>query len=141
MARWKFLKKQTERANILNRQQHLNNQVLHIEQVLLSPVRAKLHVVIQVVYVLPAVDVHSSVGRHHQHHEAQLDQVTDLHQHGGGKERHHSHEAVVLWVFCAASHPEPLQAGTGGSVVGVEGRWDAAQLQSHKGEREMTSRV
>lgn len=89
MARCKFWKKQTERANILITQQHLDYQVLHIEQYngkLLSPVRAKLHFVIQVVYLLPAVDVHRSVGRHHQHHETQRGEVADLHQHGGGKE-------------------------------------------------------
>lgn len=83
----------------------LSNKIIYLST-RFSPVRSKLHVVVQVIYVLPAVDVNSSVRGDHQHHESQLGEVADLHQHGGCDERHHGHEAVMLRVVRAASRPE-----------------------------------
>ncbi len=98
----------------------------------LLPVRGEPYIVIQVIYVLPAVDINSSRCCDDQHHEAQFNQVADLYQHGGGNEWHHSHEAVVLWILCAASVTEWLQHGAGGAVKDSKGERHAAQLQHQR---------
>lgn len=97
-----------------------------------SPVWGKLYIVIQVIYVPPAVDINSSSCCDDQHHQSQLNQVADLYQHGGGDEWHDSHEAVVLWILCAASVTERLQHGARGAVEDSKGRWNTAQLQHRR---------
>lgn len=97
-----------------------------------SPVWGKLHVVIQVIYVPPAVDINSSICCDDQHHESQFSEVADLHQHGSGDEWHHSHEAVVLRVVRAASVTEWLQNRARGTVEGLKGWRDTAQLQHQR---------
>lgn len=70
---------------------------------LFSPVGGELYVVIQIINVPPAVDIDGPSCCDNQDHEAQFDEVADLHQHGGRNESHHSHEAVVLWILCATT--------------------------------------
>lgn len=101
-----------------------------------SPVWAKLHIVIQVINVPPAVDVYGSLCCDHQDHERQFNQVADLHQQGGGDERHHSHEAVVFGVSGTASVTVWFQHRPRGAVWDLNGWWDTAELQHHDTQHE-----
>lgn len=103
-----------------------------------SPVWGKLYIVIQVIYVPPAVDINSSSCCDDQHHQSQFNQVADLYQHGRSDEGHDSHEAVVLWILCAASVTERLQHGTRRAVEDSKGRWNAAQLQHRRWSARVT---
>lgn len=102
----------------------------------LIPVFFKLHEVIKIINFPPAVDIYSSCSRDDQYHEAQFDQVANLHQHGSCNKWHYSHEAVVFGILRTVAHS--LHHKTRRAVENLERRWNAAELK-HKRQYEYVS--